>query len=282
MENGVANMKSSKKRHNNTIINSPLKIIKKVLLVSLYYAQSGHPGGSLSIADILTYLYFKEMNIKDPRDPERDRFILSKGHACPALYAVLALKGFITKKELWKLRKTNALLQGHPEVGIPGIEVASGSLGQGFSAALGIAIGAKRLNKKFRTYVILGDGECNEGQVWEGAMFGAFHKLDNLVATVDFNNLQSDDRCDNITALSPLNEKWRAFGWHVIEINGHDFNQIENAFKKAKTIKGKPTCIIAHTIKGKGVSFMEDNPAWHGSRGLTRDELKQALKELRQ
>ncbi|WP_025209158.1 transketolase [Hippea sp. KM1] len=249
-------------------------------LKSIHYADSGHPGGSLSIVGILVYLYFKEMNIKDWRDPNRDRFVLSKGHACPALYAVLAEKGFIEKKELWNLRKTGALLQGHPEIGIPGIEVVSGSLGQGFSAALGIALGAKRLNKSFRVYVILGDGECNEGQVWEGAMFGAFHKLDNLVAIVDYNNLQSDSNCDNVTALSPLNEKWKAFGWHVLEINGHDFKEIENAFKVARRTKGKPTCIIAHTIKGKGVSFMENNPAWHGSRGLTEEELRQALKEL--
>jgi len=259
------------------------KIAKKVranTLKSIYNAKSGHPGGSLSIVDILVYLYFKEMNIQNWQDPNRDRFILSKGHACPALYAVLAEKGFIEKNELWNLRKTGALLQGHPEVGIPAIEVASGSLGQGFSAALGIALGAKRLNKDFRVYTILGDGECNEGQVWEGAMFGTFHKLDNLVAIIDYNNLQSDNTCDNVTALSPLNEKWRAFGWHVLEIDGHDFEEIDNAFKTARKTKDKPTCIIAHTIKGKGVSFMENNPNWHGSRSLTDDEIKQALEEL--
>jgi len=249
-------------------------------LKSIYHAQSGHPGGSLSIVDILVYLYFKEMNIKDWQDPNRDRFILSKGHACPALYSVLALKGFIKEEELWKLRKTGAMLQGHPEYGIPGIEVPSGSLGQGFSDSLGIALGAKRLNKKFRVYTILGDGECNEGQVWEGAMFGAFHKLDNLVAIVDYNNLQSDNKCDNVTALSPLSEKWKAFRWHVLEIDGHDFKEIEKAFKTARKTKNKPTCIIAHSVKGKDVSFMENNPKWHGSRGLTSEELKQALKEL--
>ena len=253
--------------------------IRVDILKSIHHAQSGHPGGSLSIVDILVYLYFKEMNIEDWRDSNRDRFILSKGHACPALYAVLVEKGFIEEKELWNLRKTGVLLQGHPEVGIPGIEVASGSLGQGFSAALGIAVGAKRLKKPFRVYTILGDGECNEGQVWEGAMFGAFHKLDNLVAIIDYNNLQSDDRCDNVTALSPLSEKWKAFRWNVLEINGHDFEKIGNAFEIARKTKGKPTCIIAHTIKGKGVSFMENNPDWHGSRGLTDEELKQALKE---
>ena len=254
--------------------------IRTYILKSIYHARSGHPGGSLSIVDILVYLYFKEMNIKDWQDPDRDRFVLSKGHACPALYSVLVLKGFIKEEELWNLRKTGAMLQGHPEFGIPGIEVPSGSLGQGFSNALGIALGAKRLNKRFRVYTILGDGECNEGQVWEGAMFGAFHKLDNLVAIVDYNNLQSDNKCDNITALSPLNEKWKAFGWNVIDINGHDFVEIDNAFKIAKKTKGKPTCIIAHTVKGKGVSFMENNPAWHGSRGLTEKEFKQALEEL--
>ena len=232
------------------------------------------------MVDILVYLYFKEMNISEWRDPNRDRFILSKGHACPALYAVLVEKGFIEEKELWTLRKTGALLQGHPEVGVPGIEVASGSLGQGFSAALGIALGAKRLKRSFRVYTILGDGECNEGQVWEGAMFGAFHKLDNLVAIIDYNNLQSDDRCDNVTALSPLNEKWRAFGWNVLEIDGHNFRDIEISLKTARNTKDKPTCIIAHTIKGRGVSFMEDNPAWHGSRGLTDEELELALKKL--
>jgi len=256
------------------------KQIRKLTLLSIYHAGSGHPGGALSIVELLVYLYFKEMNIENLDDPLRDRFILSKGHACPALYSVLVKKGFIEEEELWRLRHTNALLQGHPEMGIPGIEAPSGSLGQGFSIALGMAIGAKKLNKNFRTYVILGDGECNEGQVWEGAMFGAHHRLDNIVAIVDYNKLQSDDKCDNITSLSNLSDKWKAFNWNVIEIDGHNFSEIENALTSARHTLNKPTCIIAHTIKGKGVSFMENNPNWHGSRTLTDEELNIALEEI--
>ncbi len=254
--------------------------VRRLIVLSIYHGGSGHPGGSLSIVELLVYLYFEEMRISDLNDPYRDRFVLSKGHGCPALYAVLSKKGFISEDELWKLRHTGALLQGHPEVGIPGIEAASGSLGQGFSAALGMAIGGKRLNKPFRVYTILGDGECNEGEVWEGAMFGVHHELDNLVAVVDYNGLQSDDRCDNITALGDLASKWRAFGWNVIEIDGHDFEEIRYAFDRAKRTKNVPTCIVAHTVKGKGISFMEDNPKWHGSRTLTDEELELALKEI--
>lgn len=254
--------------------------VRRKILLSVFYAGSGHIGGSLSCADILTYLYFKEMNIPAPNDESRDRFILSKGHSCPALYAVLTEKGFIPEEELTRLRKTNALLQGHPEMGIPGVEAPAGSLGQGFSFALGVALAAKKLNKNFRVYVLLGDGECNEGEVWEGAMFGAFHSLDNLVAVVDYNKLQSDDFCENVTALEPLAEKWKAFGWNVVEINGHDFKEIGFAFDLARKIKRKPTCIIAHTVKGKGVSFMENNPSWHGSRAPTKEELELALREL--
>lgn len=257
------------------------KEIRKKTLISIYYAGSGHPGGALSIVDILVYLYFKEMNIKSFEDENRDRFILSKGHSCPALYAVLAEKGFIDENELKNLRKTGALLQGHPEIGIPGIEAPSGSLGQGFSFALGVALAAKKTNKNFRTYVLLGDGECNEGQVWEGAMFGAFHQLDNIVAIVDYNKLQSDDYSENITSLEPLAEKWKSFNWNVIEINGHSFEDIAFAFDIAKKIKRKPTCIIAHTVKGKGVSFMENVPPWHGSKAPTKEELEKALKELK-
>ena len=256
------------------------KNVRKKVLLSVFHAGSGHIGGSLSCADILTYLYFKEMNIPAPDYEDRDRFILSKGHSCPALYSVLSEKGFIPEEELWRLRKTGALLQGHPEVGIPGIEAPSGSLGQGFSFALGVALAAKKLKKSFRVYIMLGDGECNEGEVWEGAMFGAHHQLDNLTAIIDYNKLQSDDYCDNITSLEPLAEKWKTFGWYVIEIDGHDFNQIAFAFNTARKIKKRPTCIIAHTIKGKGVSFMEDNPMWHGSRAPSEEELRMALKEL--
>jgi len=256
------------------------KSVRKKILLSIHYAGSGHPGGALSCADILVYLYFREMNIPNLQHPERDRFILSKGHSCPALYAVLAEKGFIPEKSLWELRKTGALLQGHPEMGIPGVEAPSGSLGQGFSFALGVALAAKRTGRKFRTYVLLGDGECNEGEVWEGAMFGAFHRLDNLVAIVDYNKLQSDDYCENVTSLEPLAEKWKAFNWNVVEIDGHSFKEIAFAFDVARKIKGKPTCIIAHTVKGRGVSFMENNPLWHGSRAPTKEELELALKEL--
>jgi transketolase len=254
--------------------------VRRKILLSIYHAGSGHPGGALSCADILVYLYFREMNISNPNDPERDRFILSKGHSCPALYAVLSEKGFISEKDLWELRKTGSLLQGHPEMGIPGVEAPSGSLGQGFSFALGVALSAKRTGKKFRVYVLLGDGECNEGEVWEGAMFGAFHQLDNLVAIVDYNKLQSDSYCEEVTSLEPLAEKWKSFNWNVIEINGHSFEELSFAFDIARKIKKKPTCIIAHTIKGKGISFMENNPLWHGSKAPTEEELKLALKEI--
>ena len=256
--------------------------IRIELLKSLHHAGSGHPGGSLSCVDILYHLYFKEANInkENLKDVSRDRIILSKGHAAPALYATLALKGFIPKEELYKLRHTNALLEGHPTLKTAGVEAVSGPLGIGFSQGLGMALGAKLQNLSYRTYAILGDGECNEGQIWEGAMFGSFHKLDNFVAIVDYNKLQSDDYCDNITALEPLSDKWKAFGWHVIEIDGHNDSQIKEAFDRAKKIKHKPTVIIAHTIKGKGVSFMENNPLWHGSRAPNKEELAQAIEEL--
>lgn len=251
-------------------------------LKALHAAQSGHPGGSLSCTDILTILYFKvaNINVDNVHHNNRDRIILSKGHAAPALYAVLAEKGFIEEIELLKLRQTGALLEGHPTLKIPGVEAVSGPLGIGFSQALGMALGAKIQNLSYRTYAILGDGECNEGQVWEGAMFGKFHKLDNFVAIIDYNKLQSDDYCENITALAPLAEKWKAFGWHVIEIDGHDFVQLENAFEECSKHKGNPSIIIAHTIKGKGVSFMENNPHWHGSKGPSDKELALAIQEL--
>jgi transketolase len=256
--------------------------IRIELLKSLHYAGSGHPGGSLSCVDILYHLYFHEANIskENIHDINRDRIILSKGHAAPALYAVLEAKGFIPKEELYKLRHTGALLEGHPTLKIAGVEAVSGPLGIGFSQSLGMALGAKLQNLSYRTYSILGDGECNEGQIWEGAMFASFHKLDNFVAIVDYNKLQSDDYCDNITALEPLADKWKAFGWFVIEIDGHNLSQINEAFDRAKKIKNKPTVLIAHTIKGKGVSFMENNPLWHGSRAPNPKELAQAIEEL--
>lgn len=252
------------------------------LLNSLHNAGSGHPGGSLSCSDILGILYFKIANIsKDNiKDKNRDRVILSKGHAAPALYATLVEKEFLSLDELLKLRQTGSICEGHPTLKIPGVEAVSGPLGIGFSQALGMALGAKLQKLSYRTYAILGDGECNEGQVWEGAMFATFHKLDNFVAIVDYNKLQSDDFCENITALDPLQDKWKAFGWNVIEIDGHNLLQLEEAFDRCSKIKGKPSVIIAHTIKGKGVSFMENDPLWHGSRAPNKEELEIAIKEL--
>ena len=256
--------------------------IRLSLLESLHYAGSGHPGGSLSCVDILTILYFKIANVsnKNLTDENRDRIILSKGHAAPALYAVLSEKEIIDKKELKYLRQTNHLLEGHPTLKIPGVEAVSGPLGIGFSQGLGMALGAKLQNMNFKTFVILGDGECNEGQIWEGAMFATHHKLDNFVAIVDYNKLQSDDFCENITSLEPLSKKWESFGWNVIEVNGHNFLDLEEAFDRASKLKGKATVIIAHTIKGKGISFMENNPLWHGSRSPNKEELKQIENEL--
>ena len=245
-------------------------------------AQSGHPGGSLSITDILTYLYFVEMNI-DPQDPKmknRDRFVLSKGHTAPALYSVLALRGFFPVDELKTLRKANSRLQGHPSMHMtPGIDMSTGSLGQGISVAVGMALGAKIANQDYRVYTALGDGEIEEGQVWEAAMFAAAKKLDNLVAVIDNNNLQIDGTIDEVNSPYPIPEKFEAFGWNVIEIDGHDFDSIDDAFKKAKEVKGKPTAIISKSVKGKGVSFMENNGAWHG-KATNAEQYEQAMQEL--
>lgn len=262
-----------------------MKIVNEIrinALKALHAAGSGHPGGSLSCIDILYTLYFKITNISKDNLSEnnRDRVVLSKGHAAPALYATLVAKDIIEEKELYKLRHTGSLLEGHPTLKIPGVEAVSGPLGIGFSQGLGMALGAKLQNLPYRTYSILGDGECNEGQVWEGAMFASFHKLDNFVAIIDYNKLQSDDYCENITALEPLADKWRAFGWNVIEVDGHLLSEIEDAFINCSNTKNKPSVIIAHTIKGKGVSFMEGDPLWHGSRAPNDDELKIAIKEL--
>lgn len=256
--------------------------IRLNLLESLHFAGSGHPGGSLSCVDILYVLYFKVANIcrNNLNDVNRDRIILSKGHAAPALYSVFEAKEFINKEELYKLRHTGSLLEGHPTLKIPGVEAVSGPLGIGFSQGLGMALGAKLQNKTFRTFAILGDGECNEGQIWEAAMFASYHKLDNFVAIVDYNKLQSDDYCENITALEPLSKKWEAFGWNTIEVNGHDEASLIESFDRALKIKGKPTVIIAHTIKGKGISFMENDPLWHGSRAPNKDEMQKIKKEL--
>ena len=237
------------------------------IIEGVYNAACGHPGGSLSIADVITYLYFEEMNIdpKDPKAENRDRFVLSKGHTAPALYAVLAERGYFDKEELKTLRKTDSRLQGHPDMkGIPGVDMSSGSLGLGISAACGMALSAKAYGKDYRVYTIVGDGESEEGQVWEAAMFAAHYKLDNLVAVIDWNGLQIDGPVAEVMNPTPHDEKLRAFGWHVISIDGHSFSEIEAAFAEARTVKGKPTAIISKSVKGKGVSYMENKCEWHG------------------
>ena len=237
------------------------------IIESVYNAACGHPGGSLSIADILTYPYFIEMKVdpKNPKDTNRDRFVLSKGHTAPALYSVLAERGFFPKEELKTLRKTESRLQGHPDMkGVPGVDMSTGSLGLGISTACGMALSAKVSNDDYRIYTVIGDGESQEGQVWEAAMFASHYKLDNLVAVVDFNGLQIDGPITEVMNPTPHDEKFRAFGWHVISIDAHDFDAIEAAFNEAKTVKGKPTAIIAKSLKGKGVSYMENACEWHG------------------
>lgn len=258
--------------------------VRQLIIEGVFNAKSGHPGGSLSAADIFTYLYFKELNV-DPKNPkweERDRFVLSKGHCCPGLYAALALKGFFAEEEIKSLRHIGAMLQGHPDMkGTPGVDMSSGSLGQGVSAACGIALAAKMDNASYRVYAMLGDGECEEGQVWESAMFAAHHKLDNLCYIVDFNGLQIDGKVSEVAGLEPLDEKFESFGFEVIKICGHCFNQIEEAFEKAKSVKGKPTVIIAETVKGKGVSYMENQVGWHG-KAPNAEQYELALNELKE
>ena len=256
--------------------------VRKDIVTALHAAKAGHPGGSLSAADLFTYLYFEEMNIdpKDPKKADRDRFVLSKGHIAPALYATLAHKGFFPVEELKTLRKIGSRLQGHPDMKkIPGVDMSSGSLGQGISAAVGMALAAKLQNKDYRTYTLLGDGEIQEGQVWEAAMFAGSRKLDNLVVIVDNNGLQIDGPIDEVNSPYPIGAKFEAFNFNVVEIDGHDFDQIADAFKQAKECKGKPTAIIMKTIKGKGVSFMENQVSWHGS-APNDEQCKQALEEL--
>ncbi len=252
------------------------------IIEGVYNARSGHPGGSLSAADIYTYLYFKEMNIdpQNPRDPDRDRFVLSKGHTCPGLYSVLALRGYFDSSELKKLRKVGAMLQGHPDMkGTPGVDMSSGSLGQGISAACGMAMAGKMDNKAYRVYTLLGDGECEEGQVWEACMFAAHHKLDNLCVIVDCNGLQIDGPVEEVGGIEPLDKKLEAFGFEVFKIDGHSFEEIDEAFAKARATKAKPSAIIAKTTKGKGVSFMENQVGWHG-KAPNAEQRQQALKEL--
>ena len=236
------------------------------ILEGVFNAKSGHPGGSLSIADLLTYLYFAKMNVypDKPEEPERDRLVLSKGHTAPALYATLAEKGFFPKEELKSLRHIGAMLQGHPCISIPGVDMSSGSLGQGISVACGMALSGKLTSDTYKVYTILGDGEIEEGQVWEAAMFAAHYKLDNLVAVVDNNGLQIDGNVADVNSPYPIDKKFEAFNFHVINIDGNDFNQIRAAFKEARETKGMPTAIIAKTVKGKGVSFMENVCDWHG------------------
>lgn len=255
---------------------------KKQIIIGTNRAKSGHPGGSLSCTEILTYLYFDKMNI-DPANPgkaDRDRFVLSKGHAAPALYAVLALRGFFPVEEIEKLRKPYAMLQGHPDKkGIPGVDMSAGSLGQGISAAAGMALSAKHFGDNYRVYSIIGDGESEEGQVWEAAMFAAHKNLSNLTVFVDLNGLQIDGTIDEVNSPLPLDKKFEAFNWNVIVIDGHDFDQIESAVKAAEECKDKPTAIIANTVKGKDVSFMENAVGWHGS-APNAEQAEEALKEL--
>ena len=252
------------------------------IIEGVYNAACGHPGGSLSIADILTYLYFVEMNV-DPANPkaeDRDRFVLSKGHTAPGLYSTLAERGFFPKEELKTLRKTASRLQGHPDMkGVPGVDMSTGSLGLGISTACGMALSGKVYGKDYRVYTVLGDGESEEGQVWEAAMFAAHYKLDNLVAILDWNGLQIDGPITEVMNPTPHDEKFRAFGWHVISISAHDFGEIERAFAEAREVKGKPTVIIAKSTKGKGVSYMENSCEWHG-QAPKEDLYKVAIADL--
>ncbi len=263
--------------------------IRLGIIEAVHSAKSGHPGGSLSIADSLTYLYFCEMNInpQDPQNVDRDRLVLSKGHCSPALYSVLAERGYFPKEELKSFRQIGSRLQGHPDMkGIPGVDMSSGSLGQGISAACGMALGAKVNGKDYRVYTILGDGECEEGQVWEAAMFAGNKKLDNLCAIVDYNGLQIDGSLSEVCSPEPFDKKFEAFGWNVICIDAHNFDEIEAALKAARDTKGKPTVIIQKSVKGKGVSFMENSVSWHGAAPndeqyeIAVNELKAALAEL--
>ena len=256
--------------------------IRKGVLTATHSAKSGHPGGSLSAADIYTYLYFEEMNIdpKNPKKADRDRFVLSKGHTAPGYYSALAQKGFFPVEDLTTLRKTGSYLQGHPDMKhIPGVDMSSGSLGQGISAAVGMAISAKLSGDTYRVYTLLGDGEIQEGQVWEAAMLAAHRKLDNLVVIVDNNNLQIDGKITEVNSPYPIDKKFEAFNFHVINIDGHNFDEIAVAFKEARETKGQPTAIIAKTVKGKGVSFMENQVSWHGS-APNDEQYAAAMEEL--
>lgn len=258
--------------------------VRKGIVTAVHGAKAGHPGGSLSAADIFTYLYFEEMNIdpKDPKKADRDRFVLSKGHTAPGLYSVLANRGYFPVEDLPTLRHLGSYLQGHPCMQeTPGVDMSSGSLGQGISAAVGMALAAKMDGKDYRTYTLLGDGEIQEGQVWEASMFAGHRKLDNLVVIVDNNGLQIDGKIDDVCSPYPIDKKFEAFNFHVINIDGNDFDQIDAAFKEAKATKGMPTAIIAKTVKGKGVSFMENNAGWHG-KAPNDEEYATAMADLEQ
>lgn len=270
----------------DAVIRKQLKIrackARMGIIEGVFNAKSGHPGGSLSCVDILTYLYFDHMNIdpQDPKNEDRDRFVLSKGHAAPALYSVLALRGFFPVEELKTLRKSDSMLQGHPSVKYtPGVDMCTGSLGQGISAACGMALGAKLAGKDFRVFTVLGDGEIQEGQVWEAAMYASAKGLDNLVAVVDNNGLQIDGKIAEVNSPYPIAEKFKSFGWNVLEISAHSFDEIDAAFNAAAKFKGKPSVIVASSVKGKGVSFMEDQVGWHGT-APNAEQYEQAMSEL--
>ena len=257
--------------------------VRQDVLSEVYSAASGHPGGSLSVTDTLTYLYEVQMRV-DPQNPSwegRDRLVLSKGHTCPALYAVLAQKGFFDREELKKFRHLGAMLQGHPDMkGTPGVDMSTGSLGQGISAAVGMALAAKTQGASWRVFAVLGDGELQEGQVWEAAMFAAHHKLDNLIAVVDNNGLQIDGNVSDVCSVYPIDEKFRAFGWEVFTADGHDFERLDAAFSAARQVVGKPCVIAQKSVKGKGVSFMENQAGWHG-KAPNQQQYEQAMEELR-
>ncbi|MGN0684223.1 MAG: transketolase [Oscillospiraceae bacterium] len=256
--------------------------VRMGIIEGVHSAKAGHPGGSLSCADVLTYLYMHRMNVDpaNPKDPSRDRMVLSKGHSAPALYSVLAMRGFFPVEDLKTLRKIDSIMQGHPDSKkIPGVDASTGSLGQGISVACGMALSAKISCDPYRVYAMLGDGELEEGEVWEAAMFASHYKLDNLVAIVDNNNLQIDGKISDVMSPYPIDEKFEAFGWHVINIDGHDFNRIERAFDEAETVVHKPTVIVLRTVKGRGVSFMENNVDWHG-KAPNDEEYKIAMNDL--
>ena len=257
--------------------------VRKGIVSSVHSAKAGHPGGSLSAADIFTYLYFEEMNIdpKDPKKEDRDRFVLSKGHTAPGLYSALANRGYFPVEDLLTLRHTGSYLQGHPDMKhIPGVDMSSGSLGQGLSAACGMALAGKMKQQDYRVYALCGDGEIEEGQIWEAAMFAGFRKLDNLCVMVDNNNLQIDGPIDEVCSPYPIDKKFESFNFHVINIDGNDFDEIKRAFDEARATKGMPTAIIAHTVKGKGVSYMENSVGWHG-KAPNDEEYAVAMEDLR-